>query len=113
MARKMKEDLRTPDEIRADVPPEHAAARTPELHAFIESEVLRKLRAEHHPINISVNMILSFAAPLGVGVESLAEYFDLELTEEVTSAEICRRLNEVMASMGDWLWLWLSTWPWP
>ena len=61
MARKMKEDLRTPDEIRADVPPEHAAARTPELHAYIESEVLRKLKAEHHPINISVDMILSFA----------------------------------------------------
>ncbi len=61
MARKLKEDLRTPDEIRADVPPEHAAARAPELHAFIESEVLRKLRAEHQPINISVNMILSFA----------------------------------------------------
>ncbi len=61
MARKLKEDLRTPDEIRADVPPEHAAARTPELHAFIESEVLRKLKAEHHPINISVDMILSFA----------------------------------------------------
>ena len=61
MARKLKEDLRTPDEIRADVPPEYAAARTPELHAYIESEVLRKLRAEHHPINISVDMILSFA----------------------------------------------------
>lgn len=61
MARKLKEDLRTPDEIRADVPPEHAAARAPELHAFIESEVLRKLKAEHHPINISVDMILSFA----------------------------------------------------
>ena len=61
MARKLKEDLRTPDEIRADVPPEHAAARTPELHAYIESEVLRKLKAEHHPINISVDMILSFA----------------------------------------------------
>ena len=61
MARKLKEDLRTPDEIRADVPPEHAAARAPELHAFIESEVLRQLKAEHHPINISVDMILSFA----------------------------------------------------
>ena len=61
MARKLKDDLRTPDEIRADVPPEHAAARAPELHAFIESEVLRQLKAEHHPINISVDMILSFA----------------------------------------------------
>ncbi len=61
MARKLKEDLRTPDEIRADVPPEHAAARTPELHAFVEKEVLRKLKAKHQPINISVDMILSFA----------------------------------------------------
>lgn len=54
------EDLRTPDEIRADIPPEHAAARTPELHAFVEKEVLRKLKANHQPINISVDMILSF-----------------------------------------------------
>ena len=61
MTRKLKEDLRTPNEIRADVPPEHAAARAPELHVFIESEVLRQLKAEHHPINISVDMILSFA----------------------------------------------------
>ena len=45
----------------------------------------------------SPHMIMSFAAPLGVGVESLAEYFDLELTEEVPSVEICTRLNEVMA----------------
>ena len=54
------EDLRTPDEIRADIPPEHAAARTPELHAFVEKEVLRKLKTSHQPINISVDMILSF-----------------------------------------------------
>ncbi len=54
------EDLRTPDEIRADIPPEYAAARTPELHAFVEKEVLRKLKANHQPINISVDMILSF-----------------------------------------------------
>ena len=54
------EDLRTPDEIRADIPPEHAAARTPELPAFVEKEVLRKLKANHQPINISVDMILSF-----------------------------------------------------
>ena len=54
------EDLRTPDEIRADIPPEHAAARTPELHAFVEKEVLRKLKTNHQPINISVDMILSF-----------------------------------------------------
>ena len=31
----------------------------------------------------SPHMIMSFAAPLGVGTESLGEYFDLELAETV------------------------------
>ena len=44
----------------------------------------------------SPHMIMSFAAPLGVGTESLGEYFDLELTEIVPTAEIEKRLNEVM-----------------
>ena len=35
-------------------------------------------------------MIMSFAAPLGVGTESLGEYFDLELTEIVPTAELKR-----------------------
>lgn len=44
----------------------------------------------------SPHMIMSFAAPLGVGTTSLGEYFDMELTETVPTAEIERRLNEVM-----------------
>ncbi len=32
----------------------------------------------------SPHMIMSFAAPLGVGTESLGEYFDLELAETVS-----------------------------
>lgn len=37
-----------------------------------------------------------FAAPLGVGTESLGEYFDLELAETVPTSEITRRLDAVM-----------------
>lgn len=45
----------------------------------------------------SPHMIMSFAAPLGVGTTSLGEYFDMELTETVPTDEIEKRLNEVMA----------------
>lgn len=44
----------------------------------------------------SPHMIMSFAAPLGVGTTSLGEYFDVELTETVATDEIVRRLNAVM-----------------
>lgn len=44
----------------------------------------------------SPHMIMSFAAPLGVGVTSQGEYFDLELTEELPTGEIERRLDEEM-----------------
>lgn len=44
----------------------------------------------------SPHMIMSFAAPLGVGTTSLGEYFDLELTETVPTAVIEDRLNGVM-----------------
>jgi radical SAM-linked protein len=45
----------------------------------------------------SPHMIMSFAAPLGVGTESQGEYFDMELTQTVPTDEIVRRLNETMA----------------
>lgn len=45
----------------------------------------------------SPHMIMSFAAPLGVGVTSRGEYFDLELREEMPVELIQSKLNEVMA----------------
>ena len=45
----------------------------------------------------SPHMIMSFAAPLGVGIESQGEYFDIELTRTVPTDEIVSRLNAVMA----------------
>lgn len=44
----------------------------------------------------SPHMIMSFANPLGVGVTSDGEYFDIELTEPVSSEKAVRQLNEVM-----------------
>ena len=44
----------------------------------------------------SPHMIMSFAAPLGVGVTSTGEYFDMELTATIPTDEICQRLNSQM-----------------
>lgn len=44
----------------------------------------------------SPHMIMSFANPLGVGITSDGEYFDIELTEPISSEEAVSRLNAVM-----------------
>lgn len=44
----------------------------------------------------SPHMIMSFANPLGVGLTSDGEYFDIELTESIAIKEAVRRLNEQM-----------------
>lgn len=45
----------------------------------------------------SPHQIMSFAAPLGVGLYSNGEYLDIELTKESATAPMCRRLNDTMA----------------
>lgn len=44
----------------------------------------------------SPHMIMSFANPLGVGLTSEAEYFDLVIRSEYSSQELTNRLNAVM-----------------
>ena len=44
----------------------------------------------------SPHQIMSFAAPLGMCVESDAEYMDIETTEPVEADDAIRRLNEAM-----------------
>lgn len=44
----------------------------------------------------SPHMIMSFAAPLGVGLTSHAEYMDIEVKEAIPSGEALERLNRVM-----------------
>lgn len=45
----------------------------------------------------SPHMIMSFAAPLGVGLTSDGEYMDIEIRSAISSADAVRQLNEVMA----------------
>jgi len=42
----------------------------------------------------SPHMIMSFAQPLGVGVTSDAEYFDIELTEPIASKRAIEQMNQ-------------------
>lgn len=49
----------------------------------------------------SPHMIMSFANPLGVGVTSDGEYFDIELTESIPSDQAVRQLNETMVEGID------------
>lgn len=44
----------------------------------------------------SPHMIMSFANPLGVGLTSDGEYFDIELKESIDSVSAVRQLNEAM-----------------
>lgn len=45
----------------------------------------------------SPHMIMSFASPLGIGLTSDGEYFDIELAESISSEEAVRRMNAVTA----------------
>ncbi len=44
----------------------------------------------------SPHMIMSFASPLGVGLESDGEYMDIEIKGSISTEEAVRRLNAVM-----------------
>lgn len=70
-------------------------------HLDIMRYFQKALRRAQIPVafseGFSPHMIMSFAAPLGVGVTSTGEYFDMELTEKMTSAEMTERLNKTMA----------------
>ncbi len=44
----------------------------------------------------SPHQVMSFAAPLGIGIESDSEYLDIEVTDSIDSSEAIKRLNSVM-----------------
>ena len=56
------------------------------------------LRRSDIPIAYSAGMsphqIMSFAMPLGIGIESDAEYVDIEITERIASDIAIKRMNE-------------------
>ncbi len=49
----------------------------------------------------SPHMIMSFANPLGIGLSSEAEYFDIELKEPISSQDAIRQLNSVMVEGAE------------
>ena len=49
----------------------------------------------------SPHMIMSFANPLGVGLTSDGEYFDIELTEDIDMKAAVERMNQVMVEGID------------
>ena len=69
-------------------------------HLDIMRYLQKAIRRAEIPIaftsGYSPHMIMSFANPLGVGLTSDGEYFDIELTESIASKEAVRRLNEQM-----------------
>lgn len=44
----------------------------------------------------SPHMIMSFAAPLGVGITSSGEYVDIEIKTPISSSQAVKQLNDVM-----------------
>ena len=73
-------------------------------HLDIMRYFQKAIRRANIPIafsgGFSPHMIMSFAQPLGVGVTSDGEYFDIELTEAVNSADAVRRMNEACQIEG-------------
>lgn len=60
----------------------------------------KAIRRAELPVSLSEgyspHMLMSFAAPLGVGKTSSGEYFDLDLKEKIPEEEILERLNAQM-----------------
>ncbi len=61
-------------------------------------KVMRRAEVDiRYSEGFSPHQIMSFAAPLGVGILSNGEYLDIEVLSTESSAEMVRRMNEVMS----------------
>ena len=59
--------------------------------AVMRAGISAKYSEGFHP-----HQLMSFAYPLGVGMETEGDYFDLEITGDESGAEITKRMNLVM-----------------
>ena len=50
----------------------------------------------------SPHMLLSFASPLGVGISSTGEYFEMVLAEDMKTDEIVKRLSAFRPPCAGW-----------
>lgn len=67
-----------------------------DLMRYFQKAVRRAELPAAYSQGFSPHMIMSFANPLGVGLTSDGEYFDMELTKAVASKEAVKRLNDTM-----------------
>ena len=67
-----------------------------DIMRYFQKAVKRARLDAAYSEGFSPHMIMSFAAPLGVGITSEGEYFDLELKTPVSSKKAVERLNQVM-----------------
>lgn len=69
-------------------------------HLDIMRYFQKAIRRADVPIKYSTgfspHQVMSFAQPLGVGMESEGEYFDIEVTEPISTKETKEALNRVM-----------------
>ena len=68
-----------------------------DMMRYFQKAIRRSGIAICYSTGFSPHQIMSFAAPLGVGVESLGEYFDIEVSQVSTSEEMIAALNAEMA----------------
>ena len=67
-----------------------------DLQRFFQKAIRRSGLDIRYTEGLSPHMVMSFASPLGVGLTSCGEYFDIELNTPVSSAEAVKRLNALM-----------------
>lgn len=68
-----------------------------DVQRFFQKAVRRAGIDVAYTAGFSPHQIMSFASPLGVGLESNGEYMDMEVHTFMGSAETVKRLNEVSA----------------
>ena len=64
---------------------------------YFQKAVRRAGIAIRYSGGFSPHQLMSFAAPLGVGITSNGEYLDIEVEDDEDTATMKARLNQVMA----------------
>ena len=67
-----------------------------DIMRFFQKAIRRSQLPIRYSEGFNPHQIMSFAAPLGVGLTSEGEYLDIDLKEEVPSREALCRLRETM-----------------
>ncbi|MCR5118008.1 MAG: TIGR03936 family radical SAM-associated protein [Lachnospiraceae bacterium] len=63
---------------------------------YFQKVVMRSGISAKYSEGFHPHQLMSFAYPLGVGMETKGDYFDLEISGDETAAEIKERMNAVM-----------------